>query len=117
MLGRTFSLALDVALEGTPTRYSKVRTTAEGEGREILEWALGFRRYSYFCQNFQEDVGESLDRSLSPSPPLTENLFVLYTNPPPPPHHSPLSLFYPASCFVYKISSGPLWPSVYYSKS
>ncbi len=32
-----FSLALDVALEVTLTGYSKVRTTAEVEGREILE--------------------------------------------------------------------------------
>ncbi len=44
-----------------------------GEGCEILEYAPGFVRYSSFCQCFQETVGGSLDRSLSPSPPLTEH--------------------------------------------
>ncbi len=45
----------------------------EGEGSELLEKAPGFRRYSSFYQCFQQTVGEILDRSLSPSPPLTEH--------------------------------------------
>ncbi len=46
---------LDVAYEGTPIRYSKVRATTEGEvgifgeGCEILEQAPSFRRYNSFC--------------------------------------------------------------------
>ncbi len=44
-----------------------------GGGCEMLESAPGFRRYSSFCQCLQKKVGESLDRSLSRSPPLIEH--------------------------------------------
>ncbi len=50
-----------------------------GGGCEILEYAPGFRHYSSFCQCFQEKVAESLNGSLSPSPPLTEHSS-LYAN-------------------------------------
>ncbi len=48
--------------------------------RTPKERAPGFRRYSFSCQRVREMVGEHLDRSLSPSPSLTE-----YSTPPPPP--------------------------------
>ncbi len=107
-------LPLDAAQEGTPSRYSKVRATAEGEGRHFRWglWNIGisFRRYSSFCQCFQETVGGSWDRNLSPSPPLTE-----HSPPPFPPAHHPLtviiSICYPTPCFIYVVSSGPLWPT------
>ncbi len=38
-----------------------------------------------FCQSFQETIGGSLDRSLSPSTPLTE-----HSSPPPFPFPQPL---------------------------
>ncbi len=49
---------------------------------DTIEWAPGFRRCSSFSQNFQEEVGESVDRGFSPSPLLTE---IFYPNLPPPP--------------------------------
>ncbi len=39
-----------------------------------------FRRYGSFSQYFQEKVGQNLDRSLSPSPQLTQR-----SSPQPPP--------------------------------
>ncbi len=62
-------------LEGTPRREPppKERVGIFGEGFEIVEWAPCFRRNSSFRQYFQETVGESLDNSLSPTPPLTEH--------------------------------------------
>ncbi len=49
----------------------KVRATFDGEDR-LFRWGCS-RRYNFFCQYFQDDFEESLDRRLSPSPPLTEH--------------------------------------------
>ncbi len=83
-----------------------------GVGCEILEQAPDFRRYSSFCQWFQEKVGKSLDRSLSPAPPLTERSSPHF----PTPSHptcTPLiiSICCPTPCSIYMVSSGSLWPS------
>ncbi len=43
----------------------KKRLALFSEGWEILKLAPGFRRYGFFCQNFQEEVEESSGRSLS----------------------------------------------------
>ncbi len=55
-------------------------------------------------EKFQEDIGGSLDRRLSPS-------FPNFRNPPSPnSRHSltvPTSICYPNPCFVYVVSSGP----------
>ncbi len=60
----------------------KERVGIFGEGCEIVELTPGFRRYSSLCQCFQEKVGESLNRSLSQFPPLTELSF--HHRPTPP---------------------------------
>ncbi len=72
-------------LQGTPRCEPppKYGVGIFGEGCEILEKAPDFRRYSSFCQCFQETAGESLDRSLSPSIPLTEHSPPLPTCTPP----------------------------------
>ncbi len=70
-------------LQGTPRCEPppKERAGIFSEGCEILEQAPGFRGYSSFCQSFREAAEESLDRSLSPSPPLTENSLPLPSSP------------------------------------
>ncbi len=64
---------------------------------------------------FQETVGESLDRSLFPSPPVTEHSvpspFPISLPPFPPAHHQLtviISICYPTPCFIYVVYSGPL---------
>ncbi len=74
----------------------------------MLDQTPGFRRYSSFRQSFQETVGESVDRSLSPSPPLTEHSFTHSPFRPPIPHaHHPLavvtSICYPTPCSLYVV--------------
>ncbi len=59
--------------------------------RFVKYWnkASVFRCYGSFCQYFQETVGGSLDRSLSPSLPLTEHSpppHPGFSLPPPPSH-------------------------------
>ncbi len=62
-------------LQGTPGcgPPPKDRSGISGDGCEIHEKGHVFHRYSPFCRCFQEKVGESLDRSLSPSNPLMEH--------------------------------------------
>ncbi len=90
----------------SPSSYSKVRATAEGEGRHfrrgLSNAGINSRPPSLqlFCQCFQETVGRSLDRSLSPSPPLTEH------SPPPfqPAHHPLTIIIYVVSlCLLFTI--------------
>ncbi len=114
-----------------PTRRSlrghpyKVQATAEDEGRPFRWglWNMGisFRHCSSFCQHFQEEVGESLDKSLSPSSLLTERSSPQPSNLSPQPAHHPLTvpvgLSSPTPCVVYVVSSDPLWPSFYHYKS
>ncbi len=80
------------------------------EGCEILEKAPGFRRYSYLCQYFQEKVEifyrilYSTSECSSTQSPTTV----------PPAYHSLavlISICHPTVCFVYVVSSGPLWPT------
>ncbi len=78
-------------------------------------------RCSSFRQCFQKNVGESLDRSLSPSPPLTEHSPHLTSLPPFPPAHHPLtviiSICNPTPCSIHVISSGSLWPTFCHYKT
>ncbi len=104
-------------LQGTPRCEPppKERVGIFGEGCEIklLIWSK--------LQYFQETVGGSLDRSLSPSPPLTEYSSPLFPYTPFPPAHPPLtvimSICNPTPCFIYVVSSGPLWPTFCHFKS
>ncbi len=95
----------------------KERVGIFGKSCEILEQAPGFRRYSPLCQCFKEAAGESLDRSLSQLPHWL-NTHPPFSLPPPfPPAHHPLtviiSICYQTPCFIYVVSSGPLWPTFY----
>ncbi len=102
--------------QGTP-RYEpplQERVSFFGEGSEILEKAPGFRCYSSFSQHFQEKVGESIDRSFSPS-----SLLVEISSPPIARHPLtvPNSICRTSPCFVYEVSSCPLWFTFYHFKS
>ncbi len=85
-----FSLPLVAAFGDTSTRCSKVKATAEGEGRPF-RWGLWniwlssqLLLLQLFRQNFQEKVGESVDRNHFPSSPMTEHSSPQSSNLPPP---------------------------------
>ncbi len=105
------SLPFDVDKEGNPTRYSKCepppkkRAGIFGEGCEILELAPSFRRYSFFYQWFQEKGGESLDRSLFASPPLTDHSSPYF----PPPSHLQTTHLQLAPLYVTKLPALYMW--------
>ncbi len=107
-------------LQGTPRCGPplKERVVIFGEGCEILEEAPGPCRYRSFCQCFQEMFGECFDKSLSPSPPLTEYSSPnSHTTPIPLVHHAftvIISICYPTPCSIYVVSSGPFWPTFYH---
>ncbi len=85
-------------------------------GCEILELAPGFRRYSSFCQHFQEEVQGILDRVF----PHWLNTHLPIPLLPPPAHHPvtvPISICYPTPSFVYVISLDRLWSTFTHYKS
>ncbi len=108
----------DTAQESTPTRYLKVRATAEREGRHF-RWGLRnpriSSRYSSLCQYLGW-------RTSFPISPIDWTLISPFPySPPKPPAHHPLtvvfSICYPTPYTKYAVSSGPLGPIFYHYKS
>ncbi len=111
-------LPLVAALESTPTRYSKVRATAEGEGQS-LRWELWNIGISSRPPSLQLLLSKCLRRGWrkfgQESVPISPITLL-----PPTARHSitvPISICYPTPCFIYVVSSGPLWPTFYHYKS
>ncbi len=112
-----FSLPSFTDLEDIPTMFSKVRATTWGEG-QLFKWGLWnigisrrFRRHSYFCQIFKKRL-EKVWTDVFPHLPHWLKSHHTTSLTLPPPNWTPLinSLqLYMLPCFVYVVSSGPLW--------
>ncbi len=113
-----FSLPSMVALNDSPTRYSKVRAIASGEG-QLFRW--GFRRYNYFCQRFQEEVGKNVDWRFPHLPHWLKPHHLTSLTLPSPKCTSPINstqiFMLPESLLCVLVSSGPLWPTFCHYKS
>ncbi len=110
---------------GTPSRFPKVRAASEGEGRHFRWglWNIGISCQPPSLQlpllNVFKKRLEEVWTEVFPHLPHWLN-----TQPPPPTFplaHHPLTVIMsirnPTPCFIYVVSSGPLWPTCYHYKS
>ncbi len=101
------------SLQGTPRCEPPLKENVGlfSEGCETLENVPRFSRYSFFCEYFEENAGESLDRSLSLYFPICWTLICPIPYSPPPTTCTPPIYSYPNPCSIYVVSLGPLWPT------
>ncbi len=113
----TFGRPCSMTKPAEPSLHEQCRYTCKAEAATQFH---GWHTIStpYAC-------GWSMDRGLSPSPRITsfraEHRRSQFSTPSHPPsfHHLTFTIFSycPSPCCVYMVSSGPLWPTVYHSKS
>ncbi len=104
-------------LKGHPYKVEAVAGGEVCEGRQILR--PGVRSYGPHCLYFQEKVGASVERRLSPSS-LAIPLLTKYLSPKLPTINTQINLigqYLLAPCIVYGVSSHPLWPKFIHYKS
>ncbi len=123
------SLPLDAALADSATRHFKVRATTEGKGRPF-RWGLWnagissrFPSLQLLLSIFSGKGWGTLGQKSFPNCPIDWPLISpthKHPNPNPPAYHPveiAISLCYPTPCFVFAVTSGPLWPTIYHYKS